>query len=240
LKTSQRAAGAHEFARLPPLAPSVPTPWSVAYRRFETPAAERAKFTKRLRRLGVESWDRELRIVELFCGRGNALFAWHGLGFRNVEGLDLSFDLLAECGGRARVCVGDARRLPFRAASRDVVSVQGGLHHLLLMRDLEEVLAEIHRVLVPGGQLLVVEPWLTTFLRVVHGLCRVSLLRRVWSRLDALATMIELERPTYEDWLSRPDAVLEAIARVATPTVVRIRWGKLSLLATRREAIASE
>lgn len=228
----REAAWPRRVALLPP------GPWDEAYRRFETPEAEQAKFKKRLRALGVEAWSRDLRVTELFCGRGNALFAWQELGFSNLEGLDISFGLLADYRGPARVHVGDARRLPFPAGSRDVVSVHGGLHHLALMRDLEAVLAEIHRVLVPRGRLLLVEPWLTPSLHVVHALCRVSALRRVWGRLDALATMIDLERPTYEDWLSRPAAVLDAIVRVVEPVVVRIRWGKLMLLATRRDSIA--
>jgi hypothetical protein len=61
----------------------------------------------------------------------------------------------------------------------------------------------------------------------------------VWDRLDALATMIELEGQTYLDWLGRPGAVLEAITRVAEPVILHVRWGKLSLLATRRDLSAS-
>ena len=40
---------------------------------------------------------------------------------------------------------------PFQKASRDVISVQGGLHHLMLMEDLEKMLGEIHRVLKPDA-----------------------------------------------------------------------------------------
>jgi ubiquinone/menaquinone biosynthesis C-methylase UbiE len=176
-------------------------------------------------------------ITELFCGRGSALLAWEELGFRNIEGLDISSALLGDYEGTARVYCGDARSLPFKGRSRDIISVQGGLHHLSLMDDLDAVLEEAHRVLVPGGRLLVVEPWLTPSLRFVHGLCRLSLLRRIWSKLDALARMIELEGETYEAWLSKPDAILDAIVRIAEPVVLRIRWGKLSLVAIRRDSI---
>ena len=232
--------GLRETARRRGFAPPLATAWDDAYRRFETPAAERAKFRRRLHALGVGAWSRDLRVTELFCGRGNALSAWQELGFRDLAGLDLSFALVADYRGPARICVGDARRLPFPTGSRDVVSVQGGLHHLESLPDLESVLAEVHRVLVPRGRLLVVEPWLTPSLHLVHGLCHVPLLRRVWGRLDALATMIELERPTYADWLARPDAIIRAIVRVVRPDVVRKRWGKLMLLATRRDSTAVE
>ena len=55
--------------------------WEAAYLRFETPQQEQEKFIKRLRSLGVETWDRGLTITELFCGRGNGLIAWQRLGF---------------------------------------------------------------------------------------------------------------------------------------------------------------
>jgi ubiquinone/menaquinone biosynthesis C-methylase UbiE len=132
------------------------------------------------------------------------------------------------------VHVGDARSLPFDDESRDVVAVQGGLHHLQSLADLERTLGEIRRVLKPGGRLLVVEPWKTLFLRCVHAACGVAACRRMWGKLDALATMIELERETYERWLDQPRPVLAAIREVVEPQILRIGWGKLMLVGTRR------
>ncbi len=111
---------------------------------------------------------------------------------------------------------------------------QGGLHHLSLMDDLEQALSEIHRVLKPEGRLLIIEPWLTPFLRIVHALCRVGWIRRSWNKMDALAAMIELEWKTYDDWLRRPAPVLSAIRDVAEPTQLRMGWGKLMLTARKR------
>jgi SAM-dependent methyltransferase len=201
--------------------------WENACTRFETPEQERAKFVKRLRALGVQSWDKELLITELFCGRGNVLYAWQELGFHNVEGLDISQTLLAQYSGTARTYVGDATDLPFPNASRSVISVQGGLHHLTLPDGLKTVLTEIHRVLGPEGKVLLVEPWMTPFLRLAHAACRIGVLRNLWSKLDALAIMIEHEQDTYEDWLHHPKKVLNAISRIAEPRILRIGWGKL-------------
>jgi len=209
--------------------------WEAAYLRFETPRQEQEKFIKRLGSLGVETWDRGLTITELFCGRGNGLIAWHRLGFENLEGLDISADLVARYEGPARVHVGDARSLPFEDESRDVVAVQGGLHHLQSLADLDRTRGEIRRVLKPGGRLLVVEPWKTLFLRCVHAACGVAVCRRMWSKLDALATMIELERETYERWLGQPQPVLAAIREVVEPQMLQIAWGKLMLVGTRRD-----
>ncbi|MHC5048210.1 MAG: class I SAM-dependent methyltransferase, partial [Planctomycetota bacterium] len=118
--------------------------------------------------------------------------------------------------------------------SRDVVAVQGGLHHLQSLADLERTLGEIHRVLRPGGRLLVVEPWKTLYLRCAHAACGSAIFRRMWGKLDALAAMIELERETYERWLDQPRAVLAALRKVVEPQILRIAWGKLMLVGTRR------
>ena len=206
--------------------------WEAAYQRFETPDQERAKFLHRLRTLGVHEWDRQLRVIELFCGRGNGLAVWQELGFERVEGLDLSADLLAEYDSPCRTHVGDARSVPFPDNSFDVVSIQGGLHHLELMDDLSDTLQEIRRILQPGGRLLLVEPWHTPFLRFVHACCRFRFLRRCWSKLDALATMIDLERTTYFDWLSRPQQILTELRAIAQPDWQRFGWGKMHFVGT--------
>jgi SAM-dependent methyltransferase len=145
-------------------------------------------------------WPRSARVAELFCGRGNGLHALARFEFTDIEGIDLSPRLVDFYQGRGRVRVGDCRSLPWAASSKDVLIVQGGLHHLLdLEHDLVQVLSEARRVLADGGRLIVVEPWLTPFLQVAHALA-FSPLRRMWSKIDAFATMVEHERQTYERW----------------------------------------
>jgi ubiquinone/menaquinone biosynthesis C-methylase UbiE len=202
--------------------------WEDAYRRFETPGEERKKFLRRLRVLGAHAWDRKGSIVELFCGRGNGLHALADLGFTNLEGVDLSASLLAQYTGSATCYVADCRKLPLADQSCDVVIVQGGLHHLpTLPEDLDLTLSEARRVLRPGGRFVTVEPWLTPFLTLVHGACEVRLLRRAWGKLDALATMNELEKETYEQWLSKPTLVLKIMRKYFSPALLRRAWGKL-------------
>jgi len=202
--------------------------WEQAYLRFETPEQERQKFRRRLRILGAAHWPADAEIVELFCGRGNGLNALATFGFARLEGVDLSASLLAEYRGSARCYVADCRRLPFPDRCRDVFVVQGGLHHLsTLPDDLIRTLDEVCRALRPGGRFVVVEPWLTPFLRFVHAVCDVRLARRAWPKLDALATMNELEKPTYEAWLRRPTEILALLTERFIPELVRTEWGKL-------------
>lgn len=202
--------------------------WEAAYQRFETHEQEIAKFTARLRQLGVHRLPRDSQIVELFCGRGNGLHALARLGFRKLEGVDLSPTLLTKYRGAAGLYVADCREMQFAANSRDLVIVQGGLHHLPnLPEDLELVLAEMRRILKPTGKIVVVEPWLTPFLQIVHAACERKLLRKMWGKLDALAAMIELEATTYFNWLSQPRVITDMFDRHFTCEYRRTSFGKL-------------
>lgn len=202
--------------------------WEENYARFETPEEEIRKFMRRFRQLGASRWRRDARILDLFCGRGSGLKALEGLGFRRLEGVDLSEPLLIQYSGPAQLYVGDAGELKVEDASIDIVVVQGGLHHLpVLDKDLERVLREIHRVLKSDGRFVLVEPWETVFLRMIHFMCRQALLRRGWSKLGALASMIEREHETYFHWLDRPQFILSALSRFFVPELLHTSWGKL-------------
>ena len=210
-------------------------PWELAYSRFETPEQEIRKFVARLKKLGAKRWPKDSAIVELCCGRGNGLHALQQLGFSQIDGVDLSPRLLAQYHGTARTTVADCRELPFADGTKDVVIVQGGLHHLsTLPEDLDRTFAEIRRVLKPGGQVVFVEPWLTSFLRLVHAVCENPLARKSSAKLDALATMIEYERRTYEQWLTQPNLVLGAAEKHFAATQQSFAWGKWRFVGTPR------
>jgi len=202
--------------------------WEAAYARFETPAEEVRKFRKRLHWFGVQDWPRDLEVVDIFCGRGGGLEAWAALGFARLEGVDLSETLLRQYAGPARLYVGDCRSMRLADASRDVICVQGGLHHLpALPSDLDAVISEVYRALRPGGRFVVVEPWETPFLRWVHALCRRPAAVRLSPKLEALACMIRQEQRTYDQWLSQPRLVRAALERQFRPAKVKVSFGKL-------------
>jgi ubiquinone/menaquinone biosynthesis C-methylase UbiE len=208
-------------------------PWEAAYLRFETPEQEIQKFLARLKRLGARQWPRDAEIVELFCGRGSGLIALHRLGFTRIEGVDLSPRLLAQYKGPAKCTVADCRKLPFPDRSKDVLIVQGGLHHLsTLPDDLDQTFSAMQRVLRTGGRAVFVEPWPTPFLTFVHFVSELSLVRRLSNKMDAFATMTEHESRTYEQWLGQP-ALIKKIARVHfVPLHESFAWGKWYFLGT--------
>ncbi len=207
--------------------------WEAAYVRFETPEEEIRKFVKRLLRLGAAQWPCDSEIVELFCGRGNGLHALARLGFTHLEGVDFSAELLAQYQGAARCYVSDCRELRFADHSKDILIVQGGLHHLPTLPDsLEQTFVEMRRVLRKNGRLILVEPWLTPFLRFVHLFCETRLARCCSVKLDALATMIHFERRTYEQWLSHPDLIRKVARAHFSPMQESFAWGKWNFVGT--------
>jgi len=212
-----------------------PDPWEAAYLRFESPEQEIRKFIGRLNRLGARQWPRGVEIVELFCGRGNGLMALQRLGFTRLEGVDLSSRLIAQYKGPAKCIVGDCRKLPFEDRSKGLLVVHGGLHHLLsLPEDLEQTFSEMQRVLRKKGLVVFVEPWLTPFLRFVHAVSRSSLARRLSKQVDALASMIQYERPTYEQWLTQPELIKKVARDHFAPLHESFTWGKWNFVGTPR------
>ena len=212
-----------------------PDAWEAAYLRFETPEEEIRKFTSRLNRQGARQWPRHAEIVELFCGRGNGLIALQRFGFTRLEGVDLSPRLIAEYKGTAKCIVADCRKLPFPDRCRDILIVQGGLHHLHnLPGDLDQTFSEMQRVLRKNGSVMFVEPWRTPFLSFVHFISEIPGVRRLSNKLDAFATMTEHEIRTYTHWLGQPELIKRVVRAHFVPVRESFAWGKWYFIGTPR------
>jgi len=99
-----------------------------------------------------------LRVLDLGCGRGEVLRHALDLGARAV-GLDFSLDALSLAREiippeNAPLVRADVRSLPLLDSSFDLVFALDLVEHLY-PAELEQMLAEVHRVLVPGGRLIV-------------------------------------------------------------------------------------
>src|ERR1700721_1216900 len=86
-------------------------------------------------------------------------------------------------------------------------------------------------------RVVLVEPWLTPFLRVVHGVAQHTLARRMSVKLEALATMIENERQTYENWLGRPEDISQMARRYFQPEHESFNWGKWNFVGRVRPSL---
>lgn len=209
--------------------------WEAAYRRFETPEEEVQKFLQRFRWFEFSSLPKNSNIAEIFCGRGNGLVALAQLGFENLQGFDLSEELLRQYHGPAQLHLADCRQLPMPDQTFDAVVVQGGLHHLpTLPSDLTSVCEEVSRVLKPSGRFYVVEPWMTPFLNLVNRIVSIPIVRRCWGKADALAEMNYREQETYDRWLAMPDAILKIVEATFRTERKSIAWGKLKWIGNPR------
>lgn len=157
--------------------------WEAAFKKFETDEQEIQKFIKRYKQLNYTEWSKESKIAELFCGKGNSLLALEQLGFSNLIGIDLSENLLKQYKGSAKTIVANCLDLQvIQNQSFDIVFIQGGVHHLPnLEYSLPILFSEIKRVLKPKGVFIMIEPWLTPYLQIVHILSSLRLIRK-WSK----------------------------------------------------------
>jgi ubiquinone/menaquinone biosynthesis C-methylase UbiE len=140
------------------------------------------------------------RALELGCGRGVGTELILGLfGADSVDAFDLDprmVDLarrrLAPRGSRVRLWVGDASAISAPGASYDAVFDFGIIHHV---PDWRRTLAEVHRVLKPGGQFYA-EEVLRRF--IVHPITRRLLEHPLNDRFDSAGFALELKRSGLE------------------------------------------
>jgi SAM-dependent methyltransferase len=96
----------------------------------------------------------------------DALFPGIALGARLRLGIDISTRTVRAAAARhtelaAGSVVADVRRIPFRSGSVDLILSNSTLDHFQTAAELHEALAELTRVLQPGGRLIVTldNPW---------------------------------------------------------------------------------
>jgi len=103
------------------------------------------------------------KYLDVGCGTGAAvanLSLFEGIG--EAHGSDISMGMLKACeknaagaGGRVRLTLSDAQKLPYRDGSFDFITCHAILHHV---PHPEAVMSEVFRLLKPGGRALVFEP----------------------------------------------------------------------------------
>lgn len=114
-------------------------------------------------------------VLDVACGTGDLSLAFQRAGAAAVIGLDFTFEMLRYAKRKMNprqaermICAcGDAMRLPLADASVNVVSIAFGIRNVA---DPALAISEFHRVLKPGGRLVILE-----FSRPAN-----SLIRRVY------------------------------------------------------------
>jgi demethylmenaquinone methyltransferase/2-methoxy-6-polyprenyl-1,4-benzoquinol methylase len=113
-------------------------------------------------RIGVEGRGPGNRLLDLCCGTGDMVFLAEELGDGlSVFGADFTLPMLSVARGREAgrasrrsFAAADALRLPFADGTFDAITVGYGLRNLA---DPEAGLAEMRRVLAPGGRVVILD-----------------------------------------------------------------------------------
>lgn len=161
--------------------------------------------------------------LEIGCGRGvgtELILDLFGAGSVDAFDLDrrmvtLARRRLAPRGSRVRVWVGDASAISASDATYDAVFDFGIIHHV---PDWRRVLAEVHRVLKPGGRFYS-EEVLRRF--IVHPIIRRILEHPLKDRFDSASFTRELKASGLE------------------PFATRELWGSFAWFTARKLAAAS-
>jgi len=111
------------------------------------------------------------RVLDVATGTGDVAFEIRGEGAREVTGLDFSPEMIAAAEAKARArdsditfLIGDAMALPFPDDVFDACTVSFGLRN---MPDYQAAIAEMTRVLRPGGKFICLE--MTPYRKPVLG-----------------------------------------------------------------------
>ena len=122
-----------------------------------------------IKRIGAVAGSRPFRVLDVGCGTGQ--FAGRireALPQAQVWGVDLVSGMLAKgqprwrrLAGQVLPVQGDSERLPFATGSFDFVTCANSFHHYPRQ---DRAVVEMHRVLRPGGRLLIIDgyrdaPW---------------------------------------------------------------------------------
>jgi demethylmenaquinone methyltransferase/2-methoxy-6-polyprenyl-1,4-benzoquinol methylase len=111
------------------------------------------------------------RVLDVATGTGDLAFAIRKAGVPEVVGLDFSTEMIARAkekaasqAGGVTFMVGDGMNLPFEDASFDACTISFGLRN---MEDYTAAIAEMTRILKPGGKFICLE--MTPFRRPFLG-----------------------------------------------------------------------
>jgi len=170
----------------------------------------------RLALLGVTALPRDVPILDVGAGDGNLHATLGGAGFSRVWGFECQQELARLHPQKSSIVIASATDIPYASGSMAAAVVMDVLNHLT-QAQLPRCLAEMRRVLRPGGQLFICEP-ASTFLRRALTILLTSPVGGVSRFSRDKRAMVEAERVTLEPWLEAepglPDRVVAGGFRV--------------------------
>jgi SAM-dependent methyltransferase len=147
-------------------------------------------------------------VLDVGCGYGTLTRALGEVGIEAV-GVDAdpgSLDVARVRCSDCRFELADARALPFAAASFATLILRDSLHHLVAEQAWSEIAAELMRVLAPGGRVVVMDPNITSIVRVARVAARhrdeTCTVERARSELAAMG--LRVSEPAFHTIFSLP------------------------------------
>ncbi len=162
------------------------------------------------------------RILDAGCGCGKTVAYLAGAAGMRAVGVDISPEMTARARGldaAAQVMVGDVRRLPCAEGSMDGVLCECALN---LLEERRGALAQMHRVLRPGGRLVISDLYLR---EKAGGFTRLPLATCINGIAPREAVAAEIEAAGFElmEWRDESGAYKELVAGLI------MRYGSMSL-----------
>jgi SAM-dependent methyltransferase len=121
--------------------------------------AQQKRFSHPLRLEWLESYlDARARVLDYGCGYGRTLREMAQAGYRNIIGVDFSAAMLRRCrqaSPRVSLVRNEGRTLPFKSESLDAVLLFATLTCIPQNEAQRALIAEVERVLRPGGLLYI-------------------------------------------------------------------------------------
>jgi ubiquinone/menaquinone biosynthesis C-methylase UbiE len=131
--------------------------WHQAYKNKRLIERRASSHGRKLQRLGLLELPRDVRLLDLACGTGEALRILHNEGFTRLSGVDVTADPDLAREPWLELRAGEAKQIPYDDASFDVVLCMHSLHHLGGIEGIRASLREALRVLRPGGTLALLD-----------------------------------------------------------------------------------
>ncbi len=163
-----------------------------------------------LMKLGILNQSREIKILELFCGKGECQELLIDNGYIKVFGSDISEVLAHKTRKDCRVQVCNGTNLSYKSNVFDLIFINEGLHHLHGENEIKMCFDEIKRVLKRGGFFVFYEPANTIF-RKLASLMIFSPLSNVSQKTKLIRDILIKEAKDYGFWLKNIPQILRLL-----------------------------
>ncbi|MBF0131593.1 MAG: class I SAM-dependent methyltransferase [Magnetococcales bacterium] len=157
---------------------------------------------------GIASLPRSAAILDLGCAMGHFMRLLQNQGFSHVTGVDAApamVDIARKITG-CTIHLSDATLCDqlLTPGSQDVIVISDLIHHLEKVSEWERLLMGCHRLLKPGGILVIREPWPTLIVRLLQFFSQFPVLYRgaMAARLRSFQEEKNLLEHFYTHWIT--------------------------------------